>query len=63
MKNKYIYGMIAGLMVLGSASCDKEGAAAVKDVAEKAAESATSTAKAAASEGATAYYVMFKGKG
>ncbi len=63
MKNKYINSMIAGLMVLGLASCDKEAVTSVTEVAGKVAEAAASTGKVTTSEEASAYYVMFKGQG
>ncbi len=68
MKIKYIFSIVAGLMVLVTASCsekktttDTEG---TKAKSEETAESKSPEATEAPSESApAAYYVMFKGDG
>jgi hypothetical protein len=77
MKIKYIFSMVAGLIVLATTSCDKQITTEVEadqETPKKAAEvtdpatPATPTTPATPAEQAvvaapSAYYVMFSGKG
>lgn len=72
MKIKYIFSMVAGLIVLVTASCS-EKTTTDSDAAEKASESTAQavtpeaenpeTPEAPVAASPSAYYVMFSGKG
>jgi PBP1b-binding outer membrane lipoprotein LpoB len=72
MKIKYIFSMVAGLIVLVTTSCSEKKSTAKEEVKAKSEETAeaktpetgaTETPEAPSAPAAGAYYVMFKGDG